>query len=528
MFGALFVILPWLVGCATSPEPAVVLDTAPLAVEEPGLVQWSLQPSSLALGETPVDQPVAGVLTLTNTGDEHLQLVDLIGATEDRLEVSMAQVCLLSPGAECALDVMWTPQQPGALDAALSFAVGVSADQAEAVTVPVQGTALGGIATISTSSYDFGDVGIGCELDLLVTLTNTGNSNLQVDAVGLDGAEGFHIYTPTDLPWVLAPFESREWRAFFEPVGIGGVSGEMWFDTDGGVVATELQGNGSVDEERTLVFDIGEQSASTIIFDVNYTAIPDSNEDRFSEFLVDSLPTFFQTLLDHDARFRAAFVWDISGSVDGPLDYLDESLSAAEAADAAMTMLESGKRGGDNDANFATLAAAIDANGDWLFEDEEWSDSRLNLVTIQNDMEQSGGHWSSWVSDARGYKDNDEDLVFHAIAGPVPSGCSGAEAFRDYDQAVTATGGSFVSICASDWTSTMATIATACLDGPQGTYLLESTPVEYSIEVAVDGVAVTEGWSYDADMKAVVMDDDARPEFGSSVTIDYWTSGDCG
>ncbi len=517
----------WLIGCVPIQEPRL-LDTAAVSEPDPGVVQWSIQPTSLALGDTPVDLPLQASIALINTGDQDLQVFDLLGASEDKLEVSLQEACVLVPGATTSFDVVWTPDEPGTLASALSFAVGVSADEAQPVTVPVSGTALGPAATISTSSYDFGDVGVGCADDLLVTLTNTGNATMQVDAVNLQRAEGFVRYMPTDLPWVLEPFESHDQRVGFEPEEPGWVSSELSFETDAGVVGTQLQGTGVVGEERTLTFDIGEQAVSTIIVDVNNTAIPGSSEDQFSGLLVASLPTFFQTLLDNNATFRAGFVWATTGVVDGRQDYIDETFTAAEATEAALLMLSRGDRGGDNDANFITLLAAIDTNSDWLFEDEEWADSRLNLITIQRDMEQSGGYWSSWVSDARAFKDDDEDVVFHAIAGPVPSGCSGAEPFVDYDQAVAETGGVFLSICASDWTSHMTELAVACIDGPDGIFQLEGTPIDYSIEVTVDGVTLTEGWSYDEDSNAVVMDEESRPGFGSTVTIYFWTTDTCG
>ncbi len=525
-------VIAGLMGCAPPASEPTLQDTAAVIVEEeeeePALIEWFVEPDSLALGETPVDEPASGVITVTNTGDLELQVLDIVADSDDELEVSLDLEAALAPGASGSFDLVWTPVEPGTLDTELSFSVGVSADDAESVSVPLSGTALGGVATLSASSYDFGDVGVGCEVDAVVTLTNTGTSDLQVDRVRLDSVDGYVLYAAMDLPWVLGPFESHEQRVKFEPTDRGLTSSALWFETDVGTVGVELQATGVVDEERSQSFDIGEQDSSTIIFNVNETAIPGASAARFSVEFEASLPTFFETLLDHDASFRAAFVWSVMGFVDGEHAYIDESFTSTEAAEAALAMLESGARGGDNDANFVTLLAAINSNSDWLFEDESWSESQLSLVTVQNDMEQSGGLWSNWVSDARAYKDDDEDIVFHAVAGPIPSGCSGAEAFRNYDQAVSDTGGTFISICSKDWESVMTQLAVACIDNPQGIYVLDSTPIDYSIEVSYDGVLQTEGWSYDESTNSVIVDDDALPVFGSTVTIAYWTSSDCG
>ena len=516
-----------LLGCGLGQEPGQD-DTATVPTEDPGEVEWVVQPTSLDLGETPADQAVAGAFTLINTGKTDLLVLDLGDDPEDELELSLMDAPMLPPGASVRIEVLWTPEAPGTLDSTLSLSVGGSPDDAQPVTVPVAGTALGPIATISTSSYDFGEIGIGCEDELTLTLTNTGNAPMEVVSVDLHGAEGYSRDAPEGLPWVLAPFQSRQQAVRFSPDELGEAFSELSFETDVGVVTTDLHGDGVVDEERTLSFDVGEQGRSTIIVDVNNTAIPMSSEDQHSAKLVDSLPTFFQTLQDNRASYRAAFVWSVSGTVDGDYAYIDESFTPAEATDAALAMIAPGANGGDNDANFRTLLAAIAANSDWLFETEGWSESRLNLLTIQRDNEASGGSWGHWVSQAQAYKDDPSDIVFHAIAGPIPRGCSGANPFTDYDQAVTATGGAFLSVCEADWNNHMAQIAIACLEGASGIFRLEGSPMESSIQVAVDSVPVSEGWVYDSAKNAVIFEEDAYPPFESIVTVYYWLSGDCG
>ena len=520
----------WLVvlaGCVLGLEPSTT-DSAPVSTPNPDGFEFTVWPSSLDLGENPVGQPVSAVIMLTNTGDTNLLVLDLGGATEDNLEVTLADAPQLAPGASAQLDVTWTPLEPGALDASLSINVGDSPDDDQPVSVPVGGTALGAVATLSVSTYDFGDVGIGCEDEITLTLSNTGNTTMQVDSVALHGAEGFRLDTPDDLPWVISPYQSHGQVVYFSPDDLGEVFSELAFETDLGEVTTELQGDGVVDEERTLSFDVGEQGRSTIIVNVNLTAIPNSTEDQYSEFLVASLPTFFETLLDNHANFRAGFVWSVSGTVDGDYEYIDNSFTADEATDAALEMIAPGANGGDNDANFTTLNAALAANSDWLFEDDAWAESRLSLITVQRDTEASGGSWSNWVAQAQAYKEDEEDVVYHAIAGPVPGGCGSAEAFMDYDQAVKETGGLFLSVCEPDWTDHMSQLAAAAIEGAEGFFPLDGTPMESSIEVSVDGVPTAEGWMYDESLNAVVFEENIYPAYESSVDVYYWVAGSCG
>jgi len=517
----------WLMGCGLGlHQPGD--DTGPATTPAAVPVAWSIEPASVALGDTPVDQPVTSTITLTNTGSDDLLVLDAGGITEEQLEVSLTEAPMLAPGASTQLQVTWTPMEPGALDTTLSISVGGSPDAPLPLDVPVHGMALGAMATVSTSVYSFGEVGIGCEDELMVTLTNTGNVHLEVDAADLHGSEGFRHEIPDDMPWTLAPFQSHEVYVYFSPDELGEVFSELSFDTDLGPIVAELQGDGVVDEERTLSFNVGEQARTTILVNVNLTAIPNSSEDQYSTYFVAALPYFFQTLLDTHTTFRAGFVWSISGTIDGDYDYIDETFTAAEATEAALAMIAPGAHGGDNDANFATINAALAANSDWLLEDADWEESKLNLICIQRDTEASGGSWSNWVSMAQAYKEDKDDLVYHAIAGPVPGGCGSAEAFMDYHQAVLATGGVFGSVCEPDWTSNMVQLATASMEGAQGLFPLDGTPMEESIEVSVDSVPLSEGWKYEASKNAVVFEDNIYPAFGSTVQVYYWMAGSCG
>ena len=518
----------FLLGCGPG-LPPMPGDTDSVSPPDPGPIEWSVQPRSLAFGDTPLGHPVASTITLSNTGETELFVLDPGDDDEAELEVTLDQAPLLPAGGSTQLEVTWTPTRPGTLDTNLHISLGGSEDDAQPVVVrvPVDGEALGAIATISPSAHDFGRVGVGCEDELSLTLTNTGNVELEVESVTLECTEEFRATENIDLPWVLSPLQSRGQRIYFSPEQLGEAYCELVFETDLGIITVELKGEGVADEERTLTFDIGEQARSTIIVDVNITAIPDSPEDLFSAHLVASLPTFFQTLLDTDTVFRAGFVWSTTGTIDGDYAYIDETFTAAEATAAALEMLGRGVRGGDNDMNFFTLDSAIAANSDWLFEDADWAASKLNLITIQRDTEQSSGSWSHWVSQAQATKDDPDKVVYHAIAGPVPGGCGSADAFADYDLAVHETGGFFGSICEPDWTTNMAQIATACIDGVQGIFSLEGIPVDSTIEVSLDSVVLTEGWAYNATSNAVVFEDNAYPAFDSIVEIYYRMAGSC-
>jgi hypothetical protein len=522
MLGAFLVAL---VAC----QPGDGLDTAYSGPGTPSPVfAYSITPPALALGEIEIGQAATGQLTLTNTGELELQVPELGDLQAEGIDSTLGGAAQVPPGDSVPIEVIWTPTGAGSLAADLTISLGPSAAELELATVPITGTALGPVATLSTDAHDFGEVGLGCDEDFTFTLTNTGNLDLEVTAVSARGAETFRITEPLDLPWTLAGMQSRGQVVHFAPADLEEALGELVFETNLGQVVAALTGRGVVDEERTLTFEVEEQRGSTVIWNVNGTAIPGSSLDMFGDRLEASLEVFFETLLENDVAFRTAFIVEVEGTVTGEHAYIDDSFTAPEATEAALGMLANHPLGLDNDATFRTLLNAVDVNQSWLSEDEGWAESSSNLVAIQRDLEQSGNAWPYWAGEIQSYKDDPDDVVFHAIAGPIPSGCSGADPFTDYDGAIDATGGILLSICDSDWTTHMSQLAAACIEGSRAVFSLTGTPMETSIEVSIDGEASSEGWAYDASLNAVVFEAGSYPPVGSELAIQYWLAGDCG
>jgi hypothetical protein len=114
----------------------------------------------------------------------------------------------------------------------------------------------------------------------------------------------------------------------------------------------------------------------------------------------------------------------------------------------------------------------------------------------------------------------------HAIGGDYPTGCGGNEPYTGFYEATLATGGTFLSICAADFGSNMEVLAENSA-ADLTSFELTDTPVEDSIEVKVDGIAVVTGWSYNYATNSVDFADGYVPEGGSTIEVDYALMGDC-
>ena len=126
---------------------------------------------------------------------------------------------------------------------------------------------------------------------------------------------------------------------------------------------------------------------------------------------------------------------------------------------------------------------------------------------------------SDYSSSLVSLKSSSDLVVAHAIAGDYPSGCStngGAQFGDGYYDVVNDLGGTFMSICASDWSVTMDTLARESLS--QLGFALSDSPIQDTIVVHVDGVASSD-WSYDISSNSVIFT--TAPPDGSSIDIEY-------
>jgi hypothetical protein len=116
-------------------------------------------------------------------------------------------------------------------------------------------------------------------------------------------------------------------------------------------------------------------------------------------------------------------------------------------------------------------------------------------------------------------KSSSDLVIAHAISGDYPSGCTangGAQFGDGYYDVVNDLGGTFMSICASDWSTTMDTLARDSL--AQMAFALSDVPIEDTIEVTVDGV-ISSDWSYESTSNTVIFN--VSPPDGSAIDINY-------
>jgi hypothetical protein len=150
-------------------------------------------------------------------------------------------------------------------------------------------------------------------------------------------------------------------------------------------------------------------------------------------------------------------------------------------------------------------------------------DAKLALLFISDDDDESGPTVASYEAALLALKNGDPSmLTASAIAGPVDTSCplSTGPAPR-YLQMAHDLGGAFVSICSPDWTAAFVKVAGSSF-GPQSVFKLSMPATNPpGVQVQVNGLAVTTGWTYQPATNSVVFDPAQVPAVGSTVSITY-------
>jgi hypothetical protein len=499
-----------------------------------GEVDLALEPEALDFGSVPLGGSAEQTLTIHNNGTSDVLVGQLVLSDEETLAVHGFSSPKIRAGGETALTVEWTPSETGDLVGdTLDLRVGLQLADLSDLEVPLEGTVSGPHLTLSQTSVDLGTVLVGCTETFDALATNTGNEPLEIYRITLTDDREFALADaagkPLVLPIQLEPGESTDIDVVYAPMDEHQVSATLQIESNDALSPTtnvRVDGTGDIDQSNTITWTVEGQQAVTAIMNVNEYAMDYGFGDDMEGFL----PALFEGLHDADVSYRFGIVMNETGYVSGDIPYIDDSFSEKDAYDAAMDMLDGTSAYGDNDTGLQTCLNALDEN-DWLWEDDLWTESRLNFIVVNSDVEQSPGNAEHYLDEYEARKneaDGTGDFVVHGIAGD-PGGCSDvgeyAEDSRNLQDAAAGTDGVFITIC-DNWNDSLPDLLDA-FTGTIETFVLTDNPAPWSIEVRIDGVQVFDGWTYDEKTKEIVFDAATYPERGSTLRIDYLMAVSC-
>lgn len=474
-------------------------------------------------------------ITITNMGNGDLNLTDVyLRNGNSNFSLTTMPAGVISPRANSELIVSYAPGTYESNSDIISI-LSNDADEPETL-VFLDGSGDAPVIHVSPTEYDFGTVYIGCEDALGITITNVGNSNLEITDLeyfaslpvdfSIEDFESEH----GPLPWTITPTYGDYIHLRIEYFPLDLLDDGAWVEITSNDPETpiEYSDHEGIGEYESWVLDSFTQDgeiAVDILFVVDNSGSMSSNQTNLKNNFDDFMAVFVSAGVDYHVALittdQAEFVGNIITSSDA--DPINEFTNQVDSIGSGGSAYEKGlwysyvatDTGGD--------AAPGSSTGFFR------ASAKLVVVYVSDEPDVShqtygsGGSSSMTTSDYSSHllslKSSSDLVDAHAVAGDYPSGCStngGAQFGDGYYDVVNDLGGTFMSICAADWSVTMETLATDSM--AMVTFPLSDYPVEESIEVTVDGTLSTD-WTYDSSANSVTFT--VAPPDGSAIDVLY-------
>ena len=507
-------------------------DTAAPEEEVELEVSWELEPEALDMGEGGLGEDTFQYLSLKNTGETNLLIADVwFENDEAEVDVSVLGSLVMTPGMGQNILVTWSPTNPGLLEESLSLKLGESLAYVEKVEVPITGTTTGPQIEIDVVDHPMGTVNVGCTATSQFEIGNRGNEDLVIESITLTEIDSYDLDNTDgllqELPVTLEPGDDYYFELEFAPLADGDHATTVEIVSNDPVnpeLVVSATGSGNIVADFTDSFDVTGQQNVLVMWIVNSEGFVYGS---YTTRMWDSMEIFFDQLVDAGPKFRVVAVSEMDGSVLGSIDYVDDSMSAAECKEGLWSQVESATRI-DNDSQLSSGYNALNTTEWWMTEDQDWVDAKFTLIGVNDDADQSGGSAKQWVTKFQDWKGDADDVVISGIHGDVPNGCGGAVAGTTWNDAANYTGGVFLSVCTENWDKHMETLGASVIGENVTSFYLSNDAADIGMAVSVDGIEQSSGWDYNPDLNAIVFDIDAMPDPGSVVEVYYIQTGECG
>lgn len=386
---------------------------------------------------------------------------------------------------------------------------------------------------------DFGQVEVGCSSALQVVRVFNLGEEVTVTEISLaDPLDvDFGITNTPVLPLVLSQNSSFALAARYRPQTPGAHFNRVvvgFAGTDLPDLEIPLQGTGINSSAAADVFHL----PADVKVDVLWVVDNSGSMYEEQEALAENFSGFIgwaQTLgVDYHIGVTSTDMEDPdhSGRLQGTIRVIDPG--TPNPAEVFGDNVRLGINGSPYEMGLAASHAALSPplvtgyNADFLRDD-----AKLAVIYVSDEEDQSPGEVEFYVQYFLNMKGTAEWVTLSAICGDLPDGCSDPEmgsagAAPRYHAVQNRTGGSFHSICQSDWSGLMADLGEDAF-APIRTFPLSRPADPATIAVTVDGSPVPQagvtggpdGWTYLQQQNAVWFGDNVLPPGGSVVRIAY-------
>jgi len=473
------------------------------------------------------------VLTITNIGNATLNLSGIrLDGPDAVYSVTALTHTSLEPDAATRVSVTYIPRT----HESNSNSVIVDSDDPNdaQVEVPITGQSSAPVIQIDPIYYDFGVTYIGCYAETTVNIKNIGDSDLIISDIQ------YYVSYPPELsieidnatygsfPWTLEAMEERLVIIYHEPWDLHEDSGFIEAYSNDPATPVAISNQEALGDYYAWASDFYEQEEvanADILFVIDNSCSMNGHQTN----LRNNFDSFINVFANSGVDYQLAFITtDNENFVDGAIirSTDPDPIGSVNTLIDSIGIYGSGLERGLLESYEATQPGGDAGPGSSFLR----NDSRLVIIYVSDERDGSSYYSSMTPTDYATHlltlKPLSDQLSVNAVAGDYPSGCTPpwSQYGAGYYEVVDQLGGTFMSICATDYGIQMDALATDSI--LRSAFELSDIPIEETITVTVDG-HVTTGWTYNATENAIYFDATAIPATESEIYIDYAVLEDC-
>ena len=273
----------------------------------------TLTPSSANLGNVTVGSSNSQTFQVKNTGNGVLTItqatVSGTGFSTPGLTVPLS----INPGLTSTFNAVFQPAAAGSATGSISI---LSNAPTSPTTIGLSGTGVAAteILTFSTNSVAFGNVDTGSSSTQGVTITNTGNSNVQISKITVSGT-GYTL-SGASTPVTLTPTQSTTLSVIFSPTTTGSLPGSVTVTSNatGSPATITLTGTGVTATPHTVALSWTASTSTVTGYNVYRSTTSGTGYAKLNTSLVSTVSYTDSTVTNATTYFYVTTAVDGSGN----------------------------------------------------------------------------------------------------------------------------------------------------------------------------------------------------------------------
>ena len=470
---------------------------------------------------------------IVNTGDEDLKIFapDLVsGNVRFEIDSYDEEVITIEGGAFLEVNVYYTPE---------TFETNggyVSVEGNDEMNPLIQVLLTGGgdapVIDVSPLEFDYGDISIGCDNEERITIRNEGNQDLVIETITQ------MVTQPVDIlmemgslpppPWTILPGQELDFLVSYIPSDIGGDASDIEIasnDPINPLVITEQIGDGDVEQWFSQTWQQEEIPVLDVLWVIDNSGSMNQFQTSLSTNISSFMTAFAQTGADYNMGVITTDRWMISTILTPLTPNVEQELGNLVIQGTYGSGMEKGI-----EMSHRALSNPTSAGPGSAFWRE---DATLVVIYVSDEQDWSNPGWSHYTSFFDTLKPPGQ-FVPYGVISDVPGGCQyttfnghvrSLQPGLGYWDLIDHYGGSWYSICATDWGVQLQDLAGE-VTGRRMFGLDEPDPIVTTIDVTVNGQS-TSMWEYDEASNSVIFAEGHVPDEGQTIRIEYAVWG-CG